>query len=106
MQRVHMHAYMLARTHAGQLRLLEVGGDPQIIGLHDHEQLLAFGDARANLSAALGDHPGDRSGNAAVTKIEAALFECRLGSLDVRLLALDIGLTDSHLQGRAALGLL
>ena len=43
---------------------------------------------------------------ARVAKIETALFKCRLGSLSVCLLALDVGLADGHLQGRAALRLL
>jgi hypothetical protein len=57
-------------------------------------------------TSALRYHPGDRSGDAAVAKIEAALCKRSLGCLGIRLLALDVGFLDGDLQGRAALGLL
>ena len=55
-QGVNVDSNGLARVHAGQLRFLEIGGDPEAICLDDHEQLLAFGDACANLGAALGNN--------------------------------------------------
>jgi len=60
----------------------------------------------AHFGAALCYHSADRRLDAAVAETKAALFERRPSGFFVGLLALYIGLADSHLQWRAALRLL
>src|SRR5579872_971590 len=54
---VYVDGDFLAGTHACQLSLLEIRGDPYLVRLgHEHQGLSRF-DSRAKLDAALADDP-------------------------------------------------
>ena len=60
-----------------QLRLLEVGGDPDVVERNDRHQLLAGRDVRAHFDRLFADDPVDRRDDGAVAEIEFGLVDQR-----------------------------
>ncbi len=66
----------------GELRLLEVGGDPQVGERDDGHQVLAGGQVCAHLYVLLVDDSRHRRGDARVAEVQPRLLDARLGLLD------------------------
>ena len=87
-----------------ELGLLEVGGDPEVVG-HDRHQLLARLHVAAWRDVELGDVAVDRRGDAGVAERDVALPGLRLAGGVLRLERRDLHLGDADL-GRGVLRLL
>src|SRR6267142_5455420 len=59
-ERIHFDVRCLARLHSFELRLLEVGGDPNILKLADYQKLLASLDMLPNLDSLFVHHTANR----------------------------------------------
>ena len=63
--------------HFSELRFLEIGGDPDVFGLADNQQLLAGFDALADLDGFAGDDAGSGRIDFGVGEIECGLVDFR-----------------------------
>ena len=94
----------LADPHQGELGLLEVGGDPEVVR-HDRHQLLARRDVAAGRDVEVGDMAVDRRDDARVAQRDVALLGLRLAGRMLRLERADLRRRDPDLGG-GVLGLL
>src|SRR6266478_2582307 len=67
---VHPDGDRLAGSHLSELRLFEIGRDPNVVQGNDHEQALTRLDAMAKLNGFSADHAADRRINFGVAEIE------------------------------------
>ena len=79
----------LADPQVGQLRLLEVGVDPDLGERADRHQVLADLDVVAGVDVAAGDHAVDLADDVAVAEVQLGLGQVALG-----LHPLGLGLSD------------
>ena len=98
--RVHAELDPLARFHALKLRLLEVGGHPDVVERNHRHELLARRNVLTDLHGLLADDPANRSDDGAVAEIESRLIERRSHLRDLRLRGLGTRLADRDLLRR------
>src|SRR6185503_4040201 len=79
-RRVHMNGDRLADAHIAQLRLLEVGSDPDVVKIDDSHQFLTRLHILANFNGAARDHAIHRRHNGGVLQVQLRLIESRLFS--------------------------
>jgi hypothetical protein len=72
---IHMNPHTLTVVHPLKLGLFEVRCHPEVIRLHDHHELLAGPNTRADLSAALGNDPIHRGDDMRVAKVQTLLIQ-------------------------------
>ena len=80
----------LADAQVVELRLLEIGVDPDFVERADCHQTLADLDIVARIDVAAGDDAIDLGDDVAVAQIELGLGEITLGDLKLRLGLLDV----------------
>src|SRR5271170_1302941 len=67
----------LSSAHPANLRLLEIGGYPNVLGLRDGEHLLASGHLHANFDRLIPDDPVYGRQKFGVTQVERCLMDLR-----------------------------
>ena len=76
---VHTNGDRLSRSHPFELRLLEVGRDPDIVQRNDYEQALSWLYAMTELNSLSSDHAADRRVDFRVTEIELSGVQVSTG---------------------------
>jgi hypothetical protein len=94
---VHLQLDALADAQVGELRLLEVGLDPDLGHRADRHQALADGDVVAGVDVAAGDHAVDFADHVGVAEVQFGLLQ-----VAARLQDLGLGLLDGGRQGNAS----
>ena len=100
---VDLNVNGLAGRHVAQLRLLEVGRDPQIFKRNQGKQVLADGNVLVNFNALASDDAGSRSDNPGIAEVEFGLIKLSLGLGHLGQSGLGAGTLQCHLL-RAGLG--
>ena len=97
------HVHALAAVQVGQLRFLEVGGDPDVV-LHDGRQLLARLHAHARFHVALADAAGDGRQDTVVLQLLFRVLQLHAqhGHLCLGHVARSLRRADLRLGGRGA----
>src|SRR4029079_13986723 len=84
-ERVHFDRGLLAGTHRLQLRLLEVGGDPDLLEIDDRPQRLSRLDDLPRLDRLAADDAGAGGLDGGVFEVQLRLLQRGLGLRDPRL---------------------
>ena len=95
---IHADEHGLAGAHPLQLRLLEIGHDPEVVR-HQRQQRLAGLDVSALLHRAARDAPVPRRGDRGVGKLQLRLLQPGPGLLDLGAGGLDVGAVQLDLRG-------
>ena len=98
---IHLDFDQYTRAHMGKLRLLEIGGYPDIIEGHDVYKLLSDTHVVAHLHASLADNARHGRTNLRIGEVQLRLRELSLSLQHLGVGCLRVGASQGNLFGRS-----